>query len=381
MKIIAAPDKFKGSMSAKEAAEQIEKGIKSVLPGAEVHRFPLSDGGEGLVESLTGKPGSSLQTITVTGPLGRPVEAVFGLIDGGRTGVIEMAAASGLALVPEEKRDPSITTTRGTGELIRAALDQGCRKLIIGIGGSATSDGGAGMAEALGAQFLDRKGRLPGRGGAELGRLEKIDISGLDPRLDEVEVLVACDVDNPLTGPKGAAHVYAPQKGAEPDMVEKLDRALVNYARVIKKDLGMEVDHIPGAGAAGGLGAGLIAFLRARLSSGIELVLEALEIEQYLAGCSLLITGEGKLDTQSAYGKAPVGIARKARQCKVPVLALAGLLEGELEVFHREGITACFAIADGPLSLQDSIERGPELLETKTAELIRFWITARSAEQ
>ncbi len=381
MKIIAAPDKFKGSMSATEAAKQIEKGIKSVLPWAEVHRFPLSDGGEGLVESLTGKPGSSLQTITVTGPLGRPVEAVFGLIDDGRTGVIEMAAASGLSLVPEGKRDPSITTTRGTGELIRAALDRGCRKLIVGIGGSATSDGGAGVAEALGAQFLDRKGRLLGRGGAELERLEKIDISGLDPRLDEVEVLVACDVDNPLTGPKGAAYVYAPQKGADPGMVEKLDRALVNYARVIKKDFGMEVDHIPGAGAAGGLGAGLIAFLRARLSSGIELVLEALEIEQYLAGCSLLITGEGKLDTQSAYGKAPVGIARKARQCKIPVLALAGDLEGELGVFHREGITACFAIADGPLSIQDSIERGPELLEAKTAELIRIWITARSAEQ
>ncbi len=380
MKIIIAPDKFKGSMSAAEAADLIEEGIKKVITGANIIKFPLSDGGEGLVESLAGKPGGTRETIPVTGPIGKPVNAQLGLIDAGKTGVIEMAAASGLALVPEKDRDPSVTTTYGTGELILAALDRGCEILIIGIGGSATNDGGAGMARALGAQFLDRDGRPLDEGGGALQQLERIDISGLDPRLNKVEVLVACDVDNPLTGPRGAANVYGPQKGASQAMIKELDRALENYARVIKKDLGVEVKDIPGAGAAGGLGAGLITFLQAKLLSGIDLVLDALKIEEYLPGCNLLITGEGKLDTQSAYGKAPVGIARKAKDFDVPVIALTGQLEGDLDIFHREGITACFSIADGPLALEESIQRGPDLLKIKTAELIRVWITARSAE-
>ncbi len=380
MKILAAPDKFKGSMSASKAAEMIEQGIRTVITDAEIFKFPLSDGGEGLVESLAGKPGGAVKTASVTGPLGDKVDAVFGLTDGGRTAVIEMAAASGLALVPEEKRDPAITTTYGTGELILAALNQGCEKLIIGIGGSATNDGGAGMARALGAKFLDRNGRPLREGGADLIRLESIDISGLDSRLKKIEVLVASDVDNPLTGPRGASHIYGPQKGATPAMVDKLDRALKNYARVIKKDLGLEVENIPGAGAAGGLGTGLITFLQARLLSGIELVLDALEIDRYLPGCHLLITGEGKLDLQSTYGKAPVGIARKAKEHRVPVIALTGQLEGNTESFHREGITACFAIANGPLDLEESMRKGPELLKTKTAELIRIWIAARAVK-
>ncbi len=378
MRIIAAPDKFKGSMSASRAAEAIVQGIRSVVPDAEIFRFPLSDGGEGLVESLAGRPGGTIESASVTGPLGDTVDAVFGITDNGKTGVIEMAAASGLALVPVEKRNPAITTTYGTGELILAALDRGCEKLIVGIGGSATNDGGAGMARALGVNFLDRDGRALQEGGAELNRLEHIDLSGLDPRLKKTEVLVACDVDNPLTGPGGASHIYGPQKGASPAMVEDLDRALKNYARVIKKELAMEVENLPRAGAAGGLGAGLITFLEARLLSGIELVLDALQIERYLPGCSLLITGEGKLDPQSAYGKAPVGVARKAKEHRVPVIALAGQLEGDTGNFHREGITACFAIADGPLDLEDSMRRGTDLLKTKTAELIRIWIAARA---
>jgi len=380
MKIIAAPDKFKGSMTASEAAIWIEKGIIRALPEAEIIKVPLSDGGEGLVESLTGKPGSSVEKVYVTGPLGKKVNADLGITDQGKTAIIEMASASGLHLVPEESRDPSITTTYGTGELILAALDRECKKLIIGIGGSATNDGGAGMAQALGAKFLDREGRELDYGGAELDRLVKIDTSGLDARLKAVEAQVACDVDNPLTGPTGASYVYGPQKGATRSMVELLDRALGNYARIIKKDLAIDVKNIPGAGAAGGLGAGLIAFLRSRLRSGIELVLEAQKIEQYLPGCSLVITGEGKLDAQSTYGKAPVGIARKAKGFSVPVIALAGHLEGDLEIFHREGITACFALADGPLTLQESMTRGPELLEKKTAELIRIWTAARAVK-
>ncbi len=377
MKFIVAPDKFKGSMKASEAALQIEKGLLQVMPRAEIQKFPLSDGGEGLVEALSSKPGSSLITVTVTGPAGRPVNAAFGLIDKGKTGVIEMAAASGLALLRKEEKDPRFTTTRGTGELIMAALDRGCQKLIIGIGGSATNDGGAGMARALGVKFFDGAGKCLREGGAALQKLERIDPSGLDHRLKQAEVLVACDVDNPLTGPQGASRIYGPQKGATEKTVEELDRALKNYARVLEKDLGAKVEKTPGAGAAGGLGAGLIAFLKARLISGIELVLEALEIEKYLPGCSLLITGEGKLDAQSAYGKAPIGVARKAKEYKVPVIALSGQLEGELDLFHREGILACFAIADGPLTLKESMEKGPYLLQTKTAELLRLWNAAR----
>ena len=378
MQLIIAPDKFKGSMSAPEAAEQIKKAAANVLPGAKLVLLPLSDGGEGLVDSLAGRNRDNLQTSTVTGPLGKPVEAVWGLTDEGNTSVIEMAAASGLHLIPEAEKNPFFTSTYGTGELIKASLDHGCSRLIIGIGGSATNDGGAGMAQALGAKFYDRFGKELETGGVALEKLEKIDISGLDPRLRQVETLVACDVNNPLTGQSGASHVYGPQKGATPEMVQQLDRALQNYARVIKKDLGLEVNEIPGSGAAGGLGAGLITFLGAELRSGIELVLDALKIDQYLPGTDLLITGEGKLDGQSAHGKAPVGVARRAAKYNVPVIALAGSLEGDLDVFHREGITACFAVADGPLSLEESISRGPELLEIKSAEALRLWRTGQT---
>ncbi len=373
MCFIIAPDKFKGCMSASEASACIEKGIKNVLPQAELLLFPLSDGGEGLVESLTGAEGNLIKKTTLTGPLGKPVEASFGIIDNGNTAVIEMAAASGLSLLTEEERNPSITTTYGTGELIRTALDQKCKKLIIGIGGSATNDGGAGMAQALGAELLDKAGQPLGFGGAELLRLDNINISGLDSRLRKVDILVASDVDNLLTGPHGAAYTYGPQKGASAAMVNELDQALKKYARIIKRDLGLDVGNIQGSGAAGGLGAGFIAFLKAKLNSGIELVLDTLNLEQYLPNCNLLITGEGKLDAQSAHGKAPVGVARKAGSFQVPVIALAGSIEGNLDIFHREGISACFSIADGPLSLQESISRGPQLLETKTAELFRLW--------
>lgn len=373
MRIIIAPDKFKGSMSALEAANHIASGVKAIFPNAQINIFPLSDGGEGLIESLVGSLRGSFKTAIVTGPLGSPVKACWGIIDDGKTAVIEMAAASGLALVSEKLRDPAVTTTYGTGELIRTALDQGCSKLIIGIGGSATNDGGAGMAQALGADLFDQSGRPLGYGGAELLRLDRIEVSGLDSRLQKVKILVACDVDNPLIGPEGAAYVYGPQKGASPEIAWQLDKALDNYARVIKRDLGVDVAFVAGAGAAGGLGAGLITFLQAELCSGIELVLDALEIDQSLQDCQMLITGEGKLDTQSAHGKAPVGVARRARKYKVPVIALTGKIEGDLNVFHREGVSACFAIADGPLSPEESISRGPQLLENKTAELMRLW--------
>ena len=370
--IIIAPDKFKNSMTAAEAAKCIARGIKAVLPGAELTLLPLSDGGEGLVESLVEAAAGSFITSYVTGPLGLPQKAGWGLISEGKTAVIEMASASGLTMIPEQQRDPLITTTCGTGELIKAALDRDCSELIIGIGGSATNDGGAGMAMALGVKFLDSSGQQLGAGGAELSRLVKIDTSGLDPRLKKTKTRVACDVSNPLTGPQGASHVYGPQKGATPEMARQLDRALENYARVVERDLGIDVRFTPGAGAAGGLGAGLIAFLGAELLSGIDLVLDILEIDRFLPDCTLLITGEGRLDSQSVQGKAPIGAARRAKKFNVPVLALAGSIEGSTGAFHREGISASFAIADGPLSLEESLARGPQLLERKIAELMRL---------
>lgn len=374
---IVAPDKFKGSLSAIEAAKLIAGGIKKVLPDAEVQQFPLSDGGEGLVDALIAGSGGTKLKVRVTGPLNTKVEAEWGIIDGGKTAVIEMASASGLLLVPEKLRDPSKSTSFGTGELIRTALDYGCQKIIIGIGGSATNDGGAGMARALGIKFFDRQNNLLEGGGGELKELDKIDLGSLDQRLKKTEIVVACDVNNPLTGPKGASHVYGRQKGASPKIAEMLDQALKNYAAIIKRELNIEIEMMAGAGAAGGLGAGLVAFLDAELKSGIELVLDALNIDQYLVRCDLVITGEGKLDNQSIHGKTPLGIARRAKRYNIPVIALAGKLEPDLEPFHRKGLTACFAIADGPLTLEESMVKAPQLLENKTAELIRLWQALR----
>ena len=376
MRILIAPDKFKSSMSATKAAAMIAAGVKAVYPDAEIIEMPLADGGEGLVDVLNVGSNGQLQQTMVTGPLGKAVNARWGLIDKGKTAVIEMAAASGLTLVPEKYRNPALTTTYGTGELIKAALDKGCTKLIIGIGGSATNDGGTGMARALGAVFTDRQGRSLSGGGAELVELERIDISGLDQRLRRVETVVASDVDNPLTGPQGAAYTYAPQKGATPEVVERLDRALKRYSEVVKRDLGYDLEKAKGAGAAGGLGAGLIAFLDAEIQPGVNLVLDQMEFDSVLHNCNLVITGEGKLDQQTVHGKVPVGVARRAREKKIPVLALTGTLEANPLTLHLEGITACFAIADGPLSTEDSIKKGPELLKNKTVQLMRLWKAA-----
>ena len=376
MRILIAPDKFKSSMSATKAAAMIAAGVKAVYPDAEIIEMPLADGGEGLVDVLNVDSNGQLQQTMVTGPLGKAVNARWGLIDKGKTAVIEMAAASGLTLVPEKYRNPALTTTYGTGELIKAALDKGCTKLIIGIGGSATNDGGTGMARALGAVFIDRQGRSLSGGGAELVELERIDISGLDQRLRRVETVVASDVDNPLTGPQGAAYTYAPQKGATPEVVERLDRALKRYSEVVKRDLGYDLEKAKGAGAAGGLGAGLIAFLDAKIQPGVNLVLDQMEFDSVLHNCNLVITGEGKLDQQTVHGKVPVGVARRAREKKIPVLALTGTLEANPLTLHLEGITACFAIADGPLSTEDSIKKGPELLKNKTVQLMRLWKAA-----
>lgn len=377
MKILVAPDSFKSSLFASQVAVAMEEGIRAVLPQVQVTRLPLSDGGEGLVDALVSASGGEFVTEEVTDPLGRPVSSYWGLMGDKKTAVIEMAAASGLPLLDENERNPMVTTTYGTGQLIKAALDRGCRKLIIGIGGSATNDGGGGMAQALGASLVDEEGRELPFGGGYLHKLSKIDLSGMDSRLKNTRIRVACDVNNPLTGSRGASSVYGPQKGATPDMVEKLDRALKHYAQVIYRDLGIDVENVPGSGAAGGLGAGLMAFLNGELTPGIELVMEAVGLEKELKNCSLILTGEGELDAQSIYGKVPVGVARAAKKENVPVVVLAGSVAEDLGIMHREGITACFSIINKPMNLENAMEKTADLVKTAAEEVIRLWLQAK----
>jgi glycerate kinase len=372
MRIIVAPDSYKGSVSAMGVAAAMERGIHAVFPQAEVGQVPIADGGEGTVEALVSATGGRMLRTEVPGPLGEPVQACWGVLGDGKTAVIEMAAASGLPLVPLERRDPRIASTSGTGQLMRAALDAGLRKLIIGIGGSATNDGGAGMALALGVRFLDAAGRALPEGGAALARLDRIDLAGLDPRLAECEIMVACDVDNPLTGPRGASAVYGPQKGATPDLVRELDQALGVLAQVATRATGRDVAGLPGAGAAGGLGAGLLWFTPARLRPGVEIVLEATGFEAMMTGTDLVITGEGRTDAQTAMGKAPVGVAAVAQRHGVPVLCLSGgLIEGADAVLSR-GIDALASIVPQPMTLEACIAQGPELIEAATARACRL---------
>ncbi|MBB5886982.1 glycerate kinase [Xanthomonas sp. LMG 8992] len=342
MKIVIAPDAFKESLSAAQAAAQIAGGFRSVFPDAQYVLLPFADGGEGTVDALVAGGGGCRVACTVTGPLGAPVAAQFGLSEDGGTALIEMAAASGLMLVPPPQRDPRLTGTRGVGELILAALDAGARRLLIGIGGSASNDGGAGMVQALGVRLLDAHGRDLAAGGAALSALARIEMDGLDPRLRDCLIEVACDVDNPLTGPTGASAVFGPQKGATSAMVAQLDAGLQHYAEAIERTLGVAVAQLPGAGAGGGIGAALVAFLGARLRPGVEIVAQALGLEAHLVDADLLVTGEGRLDGQSAQGKVPVGLARIARRHGVPVLAIAGGLGEGAADLQAQGIDALF---------------------------------------
>ncbi|MFL5272902.1 MAG: glycerate kinase, partial [Anaeromyxobacteraceae bacterium] len=324
MRVVVAPDSFKGSATALAVAEAIERGVRAVFAGAEVVKVPIADGGEGTVDALVVATNGRIEERTVRGPLGEPVRARWGVLGDGATAVIEMAAASGLPLVPKDRRDPRVTTTFGTGELVRAALDAGLAKLVVGIGGSATNDGGTGLARALGVRFLDDAGNALPEGGAALARLARIDLAGLDPRLGRAQVTVACDVDNPLTGPRGASAVYGPQKGATPEMVKELDSALWRFAEVARAATGRDVAGEPGAGAAGGLGAGLLFFTPARLRPGVSIVLETPGFDALVKAADLVITGEGRTDFQTAMGKAPVGVAAAAKRHGVPVVCLSG---------------------------------------------------------
>ncbi|KEP25676.1 glycerate kinase [Bacillus zhangzhouensis] len=356
MKIVIAPDSFKESLSAYETANAIERGFRSILPNAEYIKLPMADGGEGTVQSLVDATGGHIVNHMVTGPLGEPVDAFFGMLGDGQTAVIEMAAASGIHLVPPEKRNPLFTTSRGTGELMLAALDKGANHLIIGLGGSATNDGGVGMMQGLGAAFLDKAGQDLMPGGGSLNQLASINLSGLDPRLQFVRLEVACDVDNPLTGERGASVVFGQQKGADEEMVQVLDKNLSHFAYVAEKQLNVSFADAAGAGAAGGLGASLLGFLQADLQKGIDIVLKAVHFDDVIKEATLVITGEGRIDRQTIYGKTPIGVAKAAKQYDLPVIGIAGSLSKDSTVVHDHGIDALFSIVPGVTSLSDAMQ-------------------------
>lgn len=372
MKVVVAPDSFKGSMTAKQAAEAIAAGFRRVYPDAEYVLIPMADGGEGSVQSLVDATDGRLVSATVTGPMGAPTDATFGLLGDGTTAAVEMAAASGLTLVPRDERDPMRATTYGTGELIARALDEGVTRLIVGIGGSATNDGGAGVAQALGVRLLDARGHDIPPGGGGLSALARIDLADLDERLTGVSTVVACDVANPLTGPDGASAVYGPQKGATPEMIAQLDANLARLADRIARDVGVDVADVPGAGAAGGLGAGLLAFLGAELRSGVEIILDAVDFDARARGAALCITGEGQISRQTAFGKTPMGVASSPALRGVSVVALCGSVADDAGAVYDVGIDAVMPIVPGPTTLDEAIADAPSLTADAAERLARL---------
>ncbi|MEQ4529863.1 MAG: glycerate kinase, partial [Mixta sp.] len=360
MKIVIAPDSYKESLSALQVASEIENGFRAIFPDAEYVKLPVADGGEGTVEAMVAATQGKIVRLRVTGPLGEPVEAFYGLSGDESCAFIEMAAASGLELVPPSQRDPLITTSWGTGELIGNALDRGVQHFIIGIGGSATNDGGAGMVQALGARLLDGQGEQIGYGGGALASLTRIDISQLDPRLRQCRFEVACDVTNPLTGDEGASAVFGPQKGATPALVTQLDNALAHYATIIQRDLDIDVLHIPGGGAAGGMGAALHAFCQAELRRGIEIVTEALGLDELVKDATLVITGEGRIDSQTIHGKVPIGVANVARRYNKPVIGIAGSLTADVGVVHQHGIDAVYSVLYSICTLEEALDNAAQ---------------------
>jgi len=355
-KIVAASDSFKGSLSSLEVATCIETAVKKVFPECEVEKIPVADGGEGTVDALVSLLDGTFVEYEVHDPLMRPIKAVYGILDKNRTAVIEMASASGLTLISPEERNPMLTTTYGTGELIRDALVRGCSNILIGIGGSATNDAGTGVLQALGFRFYDKNGKELGQGGRILEQIHFFDTSDVLPELKNAEFAIACDVDNPFSGINGAAYVYAGQKGADSEMIEELDKGLKNFAAVIKKQLGKSIDAIPGAGAAGGLGGGFVAFMNAVLKPGIGTILDAIDFDQRIRCADLIITGEGKLDSQTIMGKVPVGVLEYAKKQNIPVIAIGGEVD-ITENFNEKGFLAVFSIQPGPVTLDQAMDK------------------------
>ncbi len=373
MKIVIAPDSFKGALSSTRVANAIEEGVKKAWEGVETRKIPMADGGEGTVEAMVEATGGRIVYVDVTGPLGNVIHSFYGILGDGETAVIEMAAASGLPLVPMEKRNPLYTTTYGTGELIRHAFENKCRKLIIGIGGSATNDGGMGMAQALGIRFLDKYGKVLGFGGQELEKIHQIDMSELSPHIKSTEILVACDVTNPLCGERGASYVFGPQKGATPETVKRLDEGLRNFSAVIKGQLNLEIKDLPGAGAAGGLGGGLVAFLDARLESGIQIMIQSSNLEQTIKDSDLVITGEGKTDEQTAFGKVPYGIGQIAKKYNIPVVCLSGALSEGSEQLYNHGVTALFSAIHRDMTLKEAMDNTYEMVKSASENIVRLF--------
>ena len=378
MKIVIAPDSFKDSLSALAVGEAIQSGILKVDDGIETVLVPMADGGEGTVQSLTDASGGKIIQTTVHDPLFRKIKSFYGIMGDGKTAVIEMAAASGLPLLKPEEKNPLKTTTYGTGELIKEALDKGCTKIILGLGGSATNDGGLGMAQALGVRFLDENENEIGYGGGELLKIHTIDMSGINRRIQNVEFIAACDVDNPLCGEKGASNVYGRQKGGSDIDVKKLDNGLAHFAQLLESMLGVNLKDFPGTGAAGGLGYGVMMFLKGTLENGFDIVSRVTKLAEKMEGADLVITGEGKIDFQTVFGKTPFGVAQLAKRKKnIPVVAIAGSLgEGYKELFEK-GFDGIFSIIDKPMSLDGAIENTEELLENLTGSIIRFWISLK----
>ena len=372
MKIVIAPQAFKGSLSALNVANAVQKGVRRIFPDAQILTCPVADGGDGTLETLVESSGGKIMETNVTGPIGKPIAAQWGAMGDGNTAVIEMARTSGLALLTLEERDPLNATTYGLGEIIVSALNKGFRKFIVGIGGSATNDAGAGMAQALGIKLMDREGRNLVFGGAALQNLSVIDTSSIDQRVLESNFQIACDVNNPLTGPEGASAVYGPQKGATEENVRQLDSALGVFAEVAKKDLGKDISNLEGAGAAGGLGAGMIAFVEGHLRAGVDIVLDTVNLAEKLESADLVITGEGSIDFQTVYNKAPIGVARMAKARGIPTIGISGMLGKNYQIVHNHGIDAALSIANGPISLEESLQNAPSLISEAVEESLRL---------
>lgn len=376
MKIVIAPDSFKGSLTARQAADAIERGVRRATPDVDIISIPMADGGEGTVRALVDATGGRLIPVRVTGPLGEPVAATYGILGDGTTAVIEMAEAAGLHLVGAMP-DPLHATTRGVGELILDALGHGAERIIVGLGGSATNDGGAGMAQALGIRLLDADGRDLPVGGAALADLDRIDCTGLDPRVTRTPIILASDVTNPLAGPDGASAVFGPQKGATPAMVEQLDQALSHYAAVIHRDTSRSVGIIPGSGAAGGLGAGFLAFTDATMRSGVDLVTETVGLKEWAVGADYCFTGEGRIDGQTQYGKTPMGVARAVHEAAPAchVIALAGSIGEDAEQLNALGFAAVFGIQPEAVSLQEALAGASRNLERTAEQVMRLLVS------
>jgi glycerate kinase len=378
VKIIIAPDSFKGSLSALEVARAIQKGIKNADTTIETVVVPMADGGEGTVQSLVDATDGRIIELNVHDPLFRKIKSFYGIMGDGKTAVIEMAAASGLPLLKPEERNPLKTTSYGTGELIKDAVDRGCNEVILGLGGSATNDGGIGMAKALGIRFLDAHRNEVGSCGGDLVNIETVDVSGIDDRLAHVKFVAACDVDNPLCGKNGAANVYGRQKGATEDDVTFLDNGLAHFADIIEGKQGIDLKDHPGAGAAGGLGFGVMVFLHGRLESGIAIVSRMAKLADKMVGADLVITGEGQIDFQTAHGKTPFGVAQLAKAKHIPVVAVAGSLGDNYQMLYQKGFDAIFSIIDKPMAIEDAFENTSELLQNISESIIRLWTSVKN---